>query len=106
MSIDNAAPEDWDNLNKKKSGNQIGKKPVFSTTIKKPDYVNSPSHYASQGVECIDYIRQQLTDEEFKGYLLGNVHKYLHRHKYKNQMLDLEKMQWYFKRYVEEYEEN
>lgn len=67
--------------------------------------VNSPYHYSCQGIECIEYIEQQLTSEEFRGYLLGNVHKYLHRHKYKNEMEDLEKMQWYFNRYVEEYKD-
>lgn len=69
------------------------------------DKVNSPQHYAAQGVECIEYIEQQLSTEEFRGYLLGNVHKYLHRHKYKNEMEDLLKMQWYFNRYLEKYED-
>lgn len=53
------------------------------------DMVNSPSHYAAQGVECIDYIKQQLTEEQYMGYLLGNVTKYLHRHNYKNGLEDL-----------------
>ena len=70
----------------------------------KKDKVNSPQHYAAQGVECIDYIKQQLTPEEYRGYLLGNVHKYLHRHKYKNQLEDLRKMEWYFQRYLKEYD--
>ena len=65
--------------------------------------VNSPYHYSCQGIECIDYIEQQLTSEEFRGYLLGNVHKYLHRHKYKNEMEDLKKMQWYFDKYLVKY---
>ena len=65
--------------------------------------VNSPYHYSCQGIECIEYIEQQLTSEEFRGYLLGNVHKYLHRHKYKNEMEDLKKMQWYFDKYLIKY---
>lgn len=65
--------------------------------------VNSPYHYSCQGIECIEYIEQQLTSEEFRGYLLGNVHKYLHRHKYKNEMEDLKKMQWYFDKYLVKY---
>jgi len=83
------------------------KKPVFKTSLKTAaDPVNSPQHYASQGIECIDYIKQQLTPEEYRGYLLGNAHKYLHRHRYKGKLLeDLRKMQWYFLRYIKEYEE-
>ena len=65
--------------------------------------VNSPYHYSCQGIECIEYIEQQLTSEEFRGYLLGNVHKYLHIHKYKNEMEDLKKMQWYFDKYLIKY---
>jgi hypothetical protein len=71
----------------------------------KNDPVNSPNHYATQGIECIDYIEQQLSTAEFRGYLLGNVHKYLHRHKYKNEMEDLLKMQWYFNKYLAKYDE-
>lgn len=83
------------------------KKPVFKTRIKTAaDPVNSPQHYAAQGVECIDYIEQQLSTAEFRGYLLGNVHKYLHRHKYKNEMEDLKKMEWYFNKYKEVYEDD
>ena len=67
--------------------------------------VNSPYHYSCQGIECIEYIEQQLTSEEFRGYLLGNVHKYLHRHKYKNEMEDLKKMQWYFNKYLVKYDD-
>jgi hypothetical protein len=67
------------------------------------DMVNSPSHYAAQGVECIDYIKQQLTEEQYMGYLLGNVTKYLHRHNYKNGLEDLRKAIWYLDRYVQAY---
>lgn len=67
------------------------------------DMVNSPPHYANQGVECIDYIKQQLTEDQYMGYLLGNVTKYLHRHNYKNGLEDLRKAQWYLDRYVQAY---
>lgn len=70
----------------------------------KKDMVNSPPHYAGQGVECIDYIKQQLTAEQFRGYLLGNVTKYIHRHNYKNGLEDLKKAQWYLGRYIDEYQ--
>ena len=79
------------------------KKPRFSSETK--DMINSPPHYAEQSVECIDYIKQQLTPEGFKGYLLGNITKYLHRHTYKNGLEDLTKAQWYLDRYIKVYEE-
>ena len=79
------------------------KKPIFTSSAQ--DMVNKHPHYANQGVECIDYIEQQLTPEGFRGYLLGNITKYLHRHTYKNGLEDLKKAQWYLNKYVEAYGE-
>lgn len=61
------------------------------------DLVNHPPHYNKGGVECIDYIKQQLGHEGFKYYLEGNVIKYLHRWRYKSDdgKQDLEKCKWY-----------
>ena len=66
------------------------------------DSVNKPQHYNTNGVECIDYIRQQLGAEGFSSYCLGNTIKYLHRHQYKNNPReDLLKAQWYLKKLIE-----
>jgi len=43
------------------------------------DMVNSPPHYGTGVIECIDYIEDFLTKEEYIGYLRGNIAKYLHR---------------------------
>ena len=43
------------------------------------DPVNKPMHYALSGIECIEYIKERLTAEEFKGYCHGNLIKYQHR---------------------------
>ena len=59
------------------------------------DKVNSPAHYTSGGIECIDYIRSVLSKEEYEGYLRGNITKYLHRYKQKNGAEDLRKAQVY-----------
>ena len=59
------------------------------------DNVNNPAHYGQGKIECIDYIQDFLTHEEFVGYLRGNVAKYLHRWRYKNGLEDLQKSQWY-----------
>ena len=40
------------------------------------DHVNSPGHYTAYPTEVIDMIRMILTEEQFKGYCLGNEIKY------------------------------
>ncbi len=35
------------------------------------------------GIETIDFIKAKLTEEQFKGYLAGNVIKYLSRFEHK-----------------------
>lgn len=40
------------------------------------DTVNSPEHYTAYPIEVIDMIRLVLTEEQFKGYCLGNEIKY------------------------------
>jgi len=70
------------------------------------DMVNSPSHYASGNIECIEAIEAQLTLEEFRGYLRGNCVKYLWRYKNKgNPKQDLEKSKWYLLRLLTTYDE-
>jgi hypothetical protein len=65
------------------------------------DLVNSPSHYASGSVECIDAIEASLTVEAFRGYLKGNIQKYLWRYEEKgNALQDLQKAEWYLKRLI------
>lgn len=59
------------------------------------DAVNNPSHYGQGKIECIEYIKDFLTEEEYIGYLRGNIAKYLHRWRYKNGLEDLKKAQWY-----------
>lgn len=80
MSINDATPAEW-------------------------DAVNKPAHYRVGEVEAIDYIAQQL-GSGVKDYVLGNVHKYLHRHRFKGQSLsDLKKAQWYLNRLIAEEEQ-
>ena len=64
------------------------------------DNVNHPEHYGSGKIECIDYIEDFLTTEEYIGYLRGNIAKYLHRWRYKNGLEDLKKAQWYGARLI------
>jgi len=65
------------------------------------DNVNNPPHYKSTGnIECIEYISDFLTTEEYVGYLRGNIAKYLHRWRYKNGVEDLQKAAWYLDRLI------
>lgn len=83
--------------------NTIGDNPVF--TIQGPptlreDTVNHPTHYTDGGIECIEAIEAQLTAEEFRGYLKGNIAKYVWREKHKGGTESLKKAQWYLNRLV------
>ena len=65
----------------------------------KEDMVNSPSHYNSGKIECIDAMEAMLSREEFIGYLRGNAFKYMWRFRSKgNAEQDLAKANWYTNR--------
>jgi len=97
MSINDALPEEWDAARKARFHDN---RPYESV-----DNVNKPQHYRVGEVEAIDYIAQQL-GTGVKDYLLGNVHKYLHRHRFKGQaMEDLKKAEWYLRRLIVEEEQ-
>ena len=68
--------------------------------------VDHPSHYNHGGKETIEILKDFLTEEEFKGFLKGNVLKYMHRYKFKNGMEDLNKASWYLDKLKETESEN
>ena len=73
----------------------------------KEDPVNHPSHYTGGDVECIDAIKASMTFEEYRGYLKGNVLKYLWRYEDKGKPdEDLQKAGWYLARLVEAVKKN
>ena len=74
-ALDSVSPMEWDAL-KSNDGTRYGH------LAHPADIVKRPAHYISDGVECIDYIKQQLGDG-FESYLEGNVIKYIHRYKRK-----------------------
>lgn len=59
------------------------------------DNVNRPGHYTFGAIEVIDYIRGKMTPEMFQGFCMGNVLKYVSRHKHKNGVEDLKKANVY-----------
>lgn len=66
------------------------------------DAVKHPSHYCKNGLECIDVIKAELTPEQYKGYLYGNVLKYMWRWQDKNGLEDLKKASQYLEWLQEE----
>ncbi len=54
------------------------------------------TYYDAGGIETIDVIKAKLTEEQYKGYLLGNVIKYSCRLNHKGQAeRDAEKIKTY-----------
>jgi aspartyl/asparaginyl beta-hydroxylase (cupin superfamily) len=58
------------------------------------DKIN-PDYYKNKTIETIEVIKNELTSDEFRGYLKGQIFKYLARHRLKNGIEDLKKAQWY-----------
>ena len=74
--------------------------------MKETDMVNHPGHYCKGGIECIDAIKASMTEEAFKGFLKGNVMKYVYRYESKEKPLqDLQKAKWYLERLIKENEQ-
>lgn len=59
------------------------------------DVVHHPPHYADKEIEVIDYIADTLTPEQYEGYCIGNVIKYISRYRHKGGVEDLKKAQVY-----------
>ena len=67
------------------------------------DSVNAPAHYLHGRKETIDVITDCMTNDEFHGYLKGNILKYVSRYKFKGEPLeDLQKAHWYLNRLIKE----
>jgi hypothetical protein len=71
---------------------------IPSLTDNAPEAVNHPDHYNASPIECIDAIEAALTPEEFRGFIKGNVLKYVWREKHKAGDQDLAKAAWYVNR--------
>ena len=115
MSINNATPADWDRLRKQAPAvepktvddlmevyvemSQAELESYIFAEEEDVDAVNSPDHYNTGNIECIEAIEESMSSVAFKGYLKGNCMKYLWRYDYKGkQVEDLEKAGWYLRR--------
>ena len=69
------------------------------------DQVNHPEYYNQNDIETITVIDNSMDREEFRGYLKGNIIKYVSRHMHKGMPLkDLLKAEWYLAKLIEEVE--
>ena len=64
---------------------------------------NKNGYYDVGGLSTMDILQAKLTEDEYRGFLLGNVIKYLSRHKHKNGIEDIQKALVYLNIYEKEY---
>ena len=62
--------------------------------------IEHPKHYQQADIECLDAIKAALSSEELKGFIKGNIIKYIWRSDHKNGLEDLQKAQWYLNWYL------
>lgn len=65
------------------------------------DPVNHPSHYTNGGMECIDEMQLIFGREAVMHFCMCNAWKYRKRAMYKNGQEDMDKSDWYIKKYKE-----
>jgi len=111
-SIDDATMMDWDRVAEERRQlrdwqlkHDTDLEKAFADALDRDDKVNSPSHYRSGNIECIEAIEEALTEEEMRGYFKGNCLKYLWRERYKNGTEDLQKAYFYLGRLIDNLED-
>lgn len=66
------------------------------------DQVNHPQHYNSGGIECIDAMEAAFGKEEVASFCKLNAFKYIWRSTHKGKCAeDMEKAEWYIRKYNE-----
>ena len=68
------------------------------------DNVNHPAHYNAGKIEVSALQEDQLSPEEYRGYIKGQVIKYITRERHKNGLEDLKKARWYLDRLIKKLE--
>lgn len=94
--LSNTLQNNFDDINIKEGLTRNSSNESSKSTSK----VNHPSHYNSVKKETIKILDDYLTDEEYDGFLKGNVLKYIHRYKFKNGVEDLNKAKWYLEELI------
>ena len=69
------------------------------------DLIDNQIHYTVNGIQPIQIMKANMTKEEFRGFLEGNILKYPLRYKHKNVLEDLKKAKTYLTWLIEDIEE-
>lgn len=59
------------------------------------------THYTDKKIQPWDAMQEWMTEEQFKGFLIGNVIKYISRFQDKGGVLDLQKCKHYLDKLIE-----
>lgn len=70
------------------------------------DNVHRPAHYTKGGIECIQAIEASMSKDAFRGYLKGNIIKYVFRYEQKGYIESLEKARVYLDWLIKHLNEN
>jgi hypothetical protein len=68
--------------------------------------MESPPHYKNQKIQPIQYLNVSMPEQQFIGFLRGNVIKYVSRYDKKNGLDDLKKARIYLDWLIEFTETN
>lgn len=80
---------------------KVAKEHGFINSADYGDAVNHPKHYKQGIYECIDVMRDVYGDAETMIFCKLNAFKYIWRTDDKNGLEDVEKANWYLKKYKE-----
>lgn len=69
------------------------------------DLIDNQIHYTVNGIQPIQIMKANMTKEEYRGFLEGNIIKYPLRYKHKNGLEDLKKAKTYLSWLIEDIEE-
>ena len=69
------------------------------------DLIDNQIHYTVNGIQPIQIMKANMTKEEYRGFLEGNILKYPLRYKHKNGIEDLKKAKTYLSWLIEDIEE-
>jgi len=65
------------------------------------EYQLGGNHYTNKDIQPWEAMEAWMTEEQFKGFLLGNVIKYIARFQDKGGVLDLQKCKHYLDKLIE-----
>ena len=65
------------------------------------EYQLGGSHYTDKDIQPWDAMQSWMTEDQYRGYLMGNVIKYIARFQDKGGVLDLQKCKHYLDKLIE-----